>query len=322
MRKSLMGLFSMLCLLVAFAGFSGCGSDDTGDADGDNADGDAVVDGDEVVDGDDVVDGDVAIDGDAVVDGDVIIDGDAVIDGDVVVDGDAIIDGDVVIDGDWIDGDWTDGDWTDGDWVDGDLSDGDVADNGGFWAGDDFESGNFNEWGSSGANYSAEVTQSIAADGSANSLKITKTVTNEHGVGLVKLFDAYQPCEVSVWVYTPACPVGVDYTHYFILSEPDDQDALAGDFLFFFISENGLSVNDGNGPQALVDCGAETWYEVKFELDWVNKTADVYVDDVLKGDDLSFKDTSVSAASRLELYNWTNGSVGYWDEIELNYSCD
>jgi len=297
MRTNPLFLLALSLMISLFA--IACSDDsDPAPTDGDVTDGD-VTDGD-TTDGDTDLAEITEEDADVVTEEDTVAEEDVVVEEDVVAEEDVVTEEDVVVE---------------------EEAEADIPVNP-FWSGDDFESGDLSQWSTAGDEFEAIVDSATAANGSTYSAQITRAEANGHSQGLVKEFDEYQPCGLSFWLYTTDCAADAGYRGYFILSQPQENDEYAGDIAFFFISEAGLAVNDGSGPQILDVCTPQKWYHISALMDWDAKTMDITVDNELKASDVSFKDTNVTAASKLELYNWKELSVARWDEIQLWYTCE
>ncbi len=58
-----------------------------------------------------------------------------------------------------------------------------------------------------------------------------------------------------------------------------------------------------------------TWYNIELiNIDWANKTYDLYINDSLKSSNIEFYDTDIQYIEELRLGNeWESNS--YWDEV-------
>jgi hypothetical protein len=176
---------------------------------------------------------------------------------------------------------------------------------------DDFEDGDFNGWLDGGGSGTKEVTNATAADGTDYSYHEYNSPSSHYN-GIYQELGAIQPGYISFYIRS-----GSATTHdaYFVL-----RNNMGDEVIFFFARGEGfLYVNADVGGDNTYSYTAETWYHIEFKnIDFVSKTFDYYVNDSLIKAGIPFRNASASENfDRLELYNFTEGSQAWWDEIMI-----
>jgi len=176
---------------------------------------------------------------------------------------------------------------------------------------DDFEDGDFSGWFDGGGYGIKEVTNATAANGTDYSYHEYNSPSSHYN-GIYRLLGAVQPGYISFYIRS-----GSTATHdaYFVL-----RSSTGDDIIFFFArGEEYFYVNADVGGDDTYSYTAETWYHIEFKnINFVSKTFDYYVNESLIKAGIPFRNASVSENfDRLELYNFTEGSEAWWDEIMI-----
>ena len=170
---------------------------------------------------------------------------------------------------------------------------------------DGFESGNYNNWTESGGSYTREVTNITAASGTYSFTQIGGS--GGHRDGVYAGFDEAQSPNVISFSVRSSSTSNSD--GYFALGQTGNCP------IFCYMKQNGnihINFNETFGYSA------NTWYDIRFEIDWVLHQLDFYVDDVLITENLPFRD-NVDNFDVVNLYNYTY-SQAWWDNISIGGS--
>ncbi|PCH69915.1 MAG: hypothetical protein COC01_00325 [Bacteroidetes bacterium] len=172
---------------------------------------------------------------------------------------------------------------------------------------DGFEDGTYNKWQDDGGAYTREVTNTIAAVGSY-SFKLTGGNVVLHD-GISKKFTPDTPNYVGFYFNS-----GATTTFDCIVSVGDSNTTTNNGFIFFYTRNSGTLYLNGNTTVAY---NANQWYHVECKnIDYIAQTFDYYVDDVLIVAGLNFN-TASSYASEVYFFNYSTGSVGYLDDMNI-----
>ncbi|MGM0480075.1 MAG: T9SS type A sorting domain-containing protein [Bacteroidota bacterium] len=180
---------------------------------------------------------------------------------------------------------------------------------------DDFESGSYTPTWSVGPGLtSTSVTNSNVAEGTYS---VTGTGgTNNHLDGFSTTVSNLTPSEISYYMYTEGTTSSINYT---VMGEnPSAQDCI------FFNYWKGSDGNIRFVSSIDYDYAAspDTWYFIELKnIDWTNKTFDIYIDGALQTTGFPFRDNNQNSINEIHLYNWGSGT-GYWDRIQLGLSND
>ncbi len=188
------------------------------------------------------------------------------------------------------------------------------------WSGDDFEDGNYDGWDDLGIDFSAEVNSETAANGSAYSLELGKTVSSAHFQGLSHSFEPLPVCSLSFYTYTEVCS-STTHQNYFVLYG-EDNSGIPQQILYFHLGASTYSLWHDNpaGSDNIGSCTDDQWTKFEFVFNWSLHQLDVYMNDVMKLSNIEFE-VDVDNASLLKIYNWSLGSVSRYDEFSLFGSC-
>jgi hypothetical protein len=176
--------------------------------------------------------------------------------------------------------------------------------------GDNFEDGNYDGWLEGDGYGIKEVTNTTAANGTEYSYHEYESSANSHYDGIYHELGATQPGYISFYIRS-----GSNTTHdaYVVLT-----NSLGEDVIFFFARGSGyLYVNGNIGGDETYAYTAETWYHIEFKnIDFLSKAFDYYVNEALIKANIPFRDASTTEDfDRLDLYNFSEGSQAWWDEI-------
>ncbi len=180
---------------------------------------------------------------------------------------------------------------------------------------DDFESGSYTPTWSVGPGLtSTSVTNSNVAEGN---FSVTGTGGNSnHLDGFSTTVSNLTPSEISYYMYTEGTTSSINYT---VMGEnPSAQDCM---FFNYWKGSDGyirfVSSIDYDYPAS-----PDTWYFIELKnIDWTNKTFDIYIDGALQTTGFPFRDNNQNSINEIHLYNWGTGT-GYWDRIQLGTSND
>jgi len=180
---------------------------------------------------------------------------------------------------------------------------------------DDFESGSYTPTWSVGAGLtSTSVTNSNVAEG-------TYSVTgsggnNNHLDGFSVSVPNLTPSEISYYMYTDG---NTQFLNYTVMGE--NPSATACVFFNYWKGDDGniRFISSTNYDYAAT---ANTWYFIELKnIDWTNKTFDIYIDGALQTTGFPFRDNTQNSIDEIHLYNFSNGT-GYWDRIQVGTTND
>jgi len=174
---------------------------------------------------------------------------------------------------------------------------------------DDFEDGTLDNWSLTISQNLKEITALTAANGTRLSYRQTNRQTG-HFNGIFREFGEEQPGYAGFWIRSSSSETN---DAYFIL-----RDQNLNESIFFFAQENGfLYVNLDVGGNAAIPYEAEKWYFIEFRnIDFATHTFDYWVNDNEIATAIPFRFGQTSQGfQRLELYNFDNEAVAWWDEI-------
>jgi hypothetical protein len=178
--------------------------------------------------------------------------------------------------------------------------------------GDNFEDGNFNGWRDGGGSGIKEVTNSTAAKGTIYSYHEYDSPRPSHYDGIYHELGAAQAGYVGFYIRSGSTTTN---DAYFVLRNSSGDDVI----LFFARGSGYLYVNADVGGDDTYLYTAETWYHIEFKnIDFVLKTFDYYVNEVLVKAGINFRDAATTEDfDRVELYNFSEGAEAWWDEIVI-----
>ncbi|MGL1934531.1 MAG: S8 family serine peptidase [Fibrobacterales bacterium] len=167
---------------------------------------------------------------------------------------------------------------------------------------DGFESGSFDQWNNDGGSYVREISSSVKQTGSFSLSQTGGSQSHNNGLS-VDFNGGVAPEEVTFSVRSSSTQNNDGYVTF---SNANNY------IMFFFMRENGYLYANGIETVPYV---ANTWYDIRFVIDWDNNNFDYYVDDVLISENISFRE-SVAGIDQVNLYNHTS-SQAWWDNINV-----
>jgi hypothetical protein len=177
---------------------------------------------------------------------------------------------------------------------------------------DDFEDGDYDGWLDGGGYGTKEVTNATAAKGTVYSYHEYDSPSSHYN-GIYRLLGAAQPGYVSFYIRS-----GSTTTHdgYFVLRNSSGDEVI----FFFARGEGRFYVNADVGGDETYVYTAETWYHIEFKnINFITKTFDYYINGVLIKAGIYFRNASFTEdITRLDLYNFSEGSQAWWDEILIS----
>jgi hypothetical protein len=185
------------------------------------------------------------------------------------------------------------------------------------WLLDDFEDGILDGWYFLGGSCTATVTTATAAQGT-HSMFLSGDCGNLYQSGLFYNLGSFQATGIGVWIRS-----GDN-------SEIDAVFAVGGDDIFSG-GEPILELSASNsgywvlkGPDiywAIAPYNPNEWYDIGFTIDWMARTYDTYINNVLEMDDAPFLSDTATTLKRLYISNSLSypftGTETWWDQIVL-----
>jgi len=174
---------------------------------------------------------------------------------------------------------------------------------------DDFEDSDYDGWLDAGSSGTKEITNATTANGTVHSYQEYSSPLS-HFNGIYQEFDSIQPCYISFYIRSGSTSTS---DAYWVL-----QNSSGDDVIWFFAKNNGyLYINGDMGGDESYIYTAETWYHIELKnIDFDSKTFDYYVNEELIKTGISFRNAVYTEEfSRLDIYNYTEGSEAWWDEI-------
>jgi len=175
----------------------------------------------------------------------------------------------------------------------------------------DFEGGDFTEWRVGGSTALHDVVSTTAANGTSFSLRETQSEVG-HANGLFVDFGYARLTYVSFWVR----PGSVSHNDCYVTFHDDQSNEV---IFFFALSTGDFYVNANVGGNTSFSYQADTWYHIELrDIDFGAQSFDYYVDGGLVQAGVPFRNTgAITNIARVDIYNFTAGATGYWDEIEM-----
>ncbi len=139
-----------------------------------------------------------------------------------------------------------------------------------------------------------------------------------HFKGLAGIFPAAQPSEMSWWLK----PTSAGHHHNYVVVGDANISSNAGIlFMYYNVTGGGFLfyVNGSNNIVVPVNIGPWYFIEIK-DIDWTNKHFDIYIDGNLIQSDFPFRSQASTDIAQVHLYNFSSGSTGNWDDINIGCS--
>jgi hypothetical protein len=181
---------------------------------------------------------------------------------------------------------------------------------------DNFESGSFTPtWAVGSALTSTNVTTNNVAEGNY-SLTGTGGTGSSHLTGFSTTIPSLTPNEISYYMYTDGNTQSLNYT---VMGE----NPTATGCVFFNYWNGGLSnIRFVSSIDYEYAAAPNNWYFIELKnIDWTNKTFDIYIDGTLQTTNFPFRDNTQNSINEIHLYNFNNGP-GYWDRIQIGTTND
>ncbi|UCD36956.1 MAG: choice-of-anchor D domain-containing protein [Fidelibacterota bacterium] len=179
---------------------------------------------------------------------------------------------------------------------------------------DGFEDGDYDGWTDGGGSGVREVTSSTAAVGNYSFHFYYADSIANHFHGIHQVFNAgAQPEYVSFYIRSGSTSQS---DAYFVLTSNGGMTEV----IWFFARSTGyLYINANVGGDESYAYNAHQWYHIELrDIDWSSKNFDYYVDGSLIMADIPFRNAaSVNDVDVLYIYNYSPGSDGWWDEIDV-----
>jgi len=172
---------------------------------------------------------------------------------------------------------------------------------------DDFEDGDYDGWLTAGSGLK-EVTSTTAAKGTYSYHESSSP--SSHYNGVYQEFDSIRPGYISFYIRSGSTTTS---DAYYVLRSCEGED-----LIWFFAKENGcFYINGDMGGDQTYPYTALTWYHIEFKnIDFQSKSFDYYVNEELIGAGIPFRIATYSEEiSRVDIYNFTEGSQAWWDEF-------
>ena len=169
---------------------------------------------------------------------------------------------------------------------------------------DGFESGNYNNWTVGTGTYTRSVTSATAASGTYSLTMIGGNGVMGDGVS-ASFAVAQKPLNVSFSVRSSST---TNYAGFFSVGTG------ASYIILFYMSTTGYFYL--NTSLTTRSYAANTWYDIRFALNWTAQTFDFYVDNVLVSSGVPMYTTGISV-NNVKLYNYSAGAQAWWDNISI-----
>jgi hypothetical protein len=137
-----------------------------------------------------------------------------------------------------------------------------------------------------------------------------KNAEGSHSSGIYRMFPSITPDLISFWIKPHSTS---NATCFFTVHDADGHEAIR-----FLANRAGrLYCNASTGGDAGVPYAPDTWYHIELrDIDFHTKSFDYFVDGRLVKPGVSFRNAElVTEFTRIDLYNYTPGSGGSWDDI-------
>jgi hypothetical protein len=172
---------------------------------------------------------------------------------------------------------------------------------------DGFESGSTSPtWTNSGGSLISSV---VTSPNAAGSYALSTTGGSGHLLGIAANFAVMTPDEISWYIY----PNGATSNNYLVAGDA----AVTANNCIVFSYWQGSTGNLRFVSSLSLDfpVAQNTWHFIQLKnVDYVNRTFDLYLDGALQYTAFPFRSTTISTLSVIHLYNF-NGGTAYYDEI-------
>lgn len=178
------------------------------------------------------------------------------------------------------------------------------------WLLDDFEDQNLDGWRVPTGPCTATI-DSVGAAGTSYSLLVDGACGHDGGTSYD--LGEFQATAVSLFVKT----TGTATARLYVILDDDDQ-ATNGYIVAFLASNSGwLSVFAGPATEyELMPINSLDWHDLQFNIDWIGKNVDVFINGIPRQYNLPFATDSISTIRQIHLYNLSAG-LGWYDQILL-----
>jgi hypothetical protein len=180
---------------------------------------------------------------------------------------------------------------------------------------DDFESGNVSKWTNGSGTYSTRAVTTTDPAAGTYACQITGGDNNYWSHALYANFASSQPTEISWKLKIPDLSKIGGYVQ--IGNSSSDYDLL----FTYHLDNKGIRFFNFD-EDYYFSISANTWYKIEVKnINWTNKTFDIYIDGVLKHTSFGFINTDVTSVSQISLTNYSSGSTAYFDDIFIGEVC-
>ena len=176
---------------------------------------------------------------------------------------------------------------------------------------DGFESGTLVNWTNLGGSYSYQGV--TTTDPAVGTYSLQQTGSSSHYQGLIATLPSSQPTEISWRVKSSTINL---QSGYVVIG--DNNTTSNNGVIFCYIQTNSnlcFSTNsfDTNYYHPI---SPNTWYHIELKnINWTNKTYDIYIDGSLVSTSFPFRSTSSNDITSIYSYNFSSGSNAYKDEF-------
>ncbi|MBP6455537.1 MAG: T9SS type A sorting domain-containing protein [Chitinophagaceae bacterium] len=172
---------------------------------------------------------------------------------------------------------------------------------------DGFESGNYTPtWTQVGGTFSV-----LNSGSPVGTYHLSSTTNTGHLGGIYASFTASTPTSMSWYMK----PTGTAAGNYVVTG--NSAVTATNCISFCYNSSNTIRfVASSTYSYTIPTLGV--WYKIEMRnINWIAHTFDIYIDNVLMSTAFPFRNATQNDVSRIHLYNFTAGAVGYWDQITL-----
>lgn len=178
---------------------------------------------------------------------------------------------------------------------------------------DGFESGRWvDDWLDPYGTGKASVSTATASEG-VYAFHYYGQTESAHLKGIYQMFEPSHPDYFSFRVRADS---PTEASAYVTLSSSSNKQRV---MLFFNTGTGFWHQTEFPAGNASVPCTAGQWYRIECrDIDWSSRTFDYYVDGELIERDIRFNSSNVAYVDRLDLYNFSEETSAWWDDLRLS----
>ena len=151
----------------------------------------------------------------------------------------------------------------------------------------------------------------IGANNNGHSLTITGGDTTNSYNGVSHTLTNITPANIEFYVRTITNTTAAGY--FVIGTDKYRSNSIAH---FRMDQTQTMGLTDGIGNFFSLPYIGNIWYKINLQVNWINKTIDYSVNDVIVTENIPFCNTNLNYVSTINLYNFDN-TQSWWDQISL-----